>query len=130
MHRYFEGQWPKPPPKKGALRGWVVNTNYPVVKNMQLKEKTTHFVIISDFNLDVLINWAPRSPCLIFNGSGGGGGVSWQLCTFTVMQPCILERPISSARLWKEKNQRREGGGGGKKEKRYCYIKTNLYRCL
>ncbi len=41
---------------------------------MQLKEKTTHFVIISDFNLDVLINWAPRSPCLIFNGSRGGGG--------------------------------------------------------
>ncbi len=76
MHRYFEGQWPKPPPKKGALRGWVVNTNYTVVKNMQLKEKTTHFVIISDFNLDVLINWAPplSVPHLQWNWGGGAWG--------------------------------------------------------
>ncbi len=50
LHRHFEGQWPKP--KKGALRGWVVN--YPVVTNVQLKEKTAHSVIISDFILDVL----------------------------------------------------------------------------
>ncbi len=53
MHRHFDGQWPKP--KKGTLRGWVVNTNYPVVTNMLLKEKTAHSVIISHFNLDVLV---------------------------------------------------------------------------
>ncbi len=50
----FEGQWPKP--KKWALRGWVlVYSNYPVVTNIQLKEKTAHSVIISDFIVDVLI---------------------------------------------------------------------------
>jgi len=40
MHRHFEGQWPKPPKKKGAQRGWLlVNTNDPVTTK-QLKEKT------------------------------------------------------------------------------------------
>ncbi len=54
VHRHFEGQWPKP--KKWALRGWVlVYSNYPVVTNIQLKEKTAHSVIISDFIVDVLI---------------------------------------------------------------------------
>lgn len=47
MHRHFERQWPKPK-KKGAQGGWVlVNRNYPVVTNIQLKEKTAHSVIIS-----------------------------------------------------------------------------------
>ncbi len=53
VHRHFEGQWPEP--KKGALSGCVLNTNYPVVTNTQLKEKTAHSVIISDFIVDVLI---------------------------------------------------------------------------
>ncbi len=54
VHKHFEGQWSKP--KKGALRGWVlVNTNDPVVTNIELKCKTAHSVIISDFIVDVLI---------------------------------------------------------------------------
>ncbi len=60
MRRHFEGQWPKP--KKGALRATqLVNTNYPVVTNIQLKEKTTHSVIISDCIVDVLIEWLSLS---------------------------------------------------------------------
>ncbi len=56
MHRYFEGQCPKKT-KREALGGWVlVNTNDPVVTNIQLKEKTAHSVIISDFIVDVLMS--------------------------------------------------------------------------
>ncbi len=41
VQRHFHGQWPKP--IKGTIGGWVlVNTNYPVVTNIQLKEKTSH----------------------------------------------------------------------------------------
>ncbi len=37
----------------------LVNTNFPVVTNIQLKEKTAHSVIISDFIVDVLIRGSP-----------------------------------------------------------------------
>ncbi len=33
----------------------LVITNYPVVTNIQLKEKTAHYIIISDFIVAVLI---------------------------------------------------------------------------
>ncbi len=39
----------------------LVNTNYPVVTNIQLKEKTAHSVIISDIIVDVLIRMGSPS---------------------------------------------------------------------
>ncbi len=101
-------------PNQKTLRGWVVNTNYPVVTNMLLKEKTAHSVIISHFNLDVLVRvgsltlWACF--CLVF---------SWQT---PAMWPCILEPPIISVRLWKK-----EKCMGGMEGTVFGFVKVKLY---
>ncbi len=83
---------PPPPQKKGHWRaGLLINTYYPVVTNIQLKEKTAHSVMISDFIVSLLIRVGSPSRvcfCLLFNGSRGEWGKMNQCVNWPT--PCIL----------------------------------------
>ncbi len=87
VHRHFEGQWPKP--KKGALRGWVVN--YPVVTKCTIKREDS--TLCNNFRLYFRCFIRVGTPSLFEPASASSSmeveesGVSWST-------PCTLANTL------------------------------------